>query len=88
MDDVTTLRGMIERAVRAVDWEPGDVQRALRALQDEYVKWAVERDDKRFCTAAQPCERCLAHLRNLGYGAYDDFAEVQAAVHERETNVP
>lgn len=31
------LRAMIEWAIKSADWEPGDAQRALRELRDDYV---------------------------------------------------
>lgn len=35
---VAELTSMIEDAIKAADWEPGDAQRSLRKLRDEYDK--------------------------------------------------
>ena len=32
------LQELVERAIRAADWEPGDAQRALQDLRDGYQR--------------------------------------------------
>jgi hypothetical protein len=34
--DLNATRSAILRAVKAADWEPGDAQRALQELRDDY----------------------------------------------------
>ena len=33
------------------------------------------------CTEERPCAKCTPHIRDLGYGEFDDFAEIQAVMH-------
>lgn len=43
---VGELSTMVEIAIRAADWEPGDAQRALQQLRDDYDRasrrWRTE----------------------------------------------
>lgn len=33
------------------------------------------------CTEERPCKACMAGIRDLGYGLYDEPEEVRLAVH-------
>jgi hypothetical protein len=77
-------RCAVERRSRAIDSDEFDDTVApvpepspLNHGDANKIPWDVAEA----CTEEQPCKVCKGHLRDLGYGEYDSWEEVHAAVH-------